>query len=145
MKKSKVKESVVEKFVAVEKSHEELLLMCINNELEKRKNKCKAYQEKFEEDYLHAFRWHGEEMCIEKIWVNQISWILKKIEVDGDTISDVFAMYLNMYEGHLKSPHNVRINSTSALARELSIYEYQTYIDLRSYLLNLKKGYPKAF
>jgi hypothetical protein len=143
MKKSKNQESVVP-YVREEKSEAELLLMSINHELESRKRKCLAYQEKFDEDFINAFKFYGEDMCVQKIWVKQLGWMIRCIN-DGETIESMFTKYLNMYEGHLKQSYNVRLNSTSALARELSIYEFQTYMELRSYLLNLQKSYPKAF
>jgi hypothetical protein len=143
MKKSKVQESVVP-YVKEVKTDSELLLMCLNNELEKRKHKCLAFQEKFAEDFIYSFKFYGEDMCVESIWVQQLNWLVRCIN-DGETIECIFTKYLNMYEGHLKHSYNVRVNFTSALARELSIYEYQTYMELHSFLLNLKKGYPKAF
>jgi hypothetical protein len=143
MKKSKNQESVVPYVIEV-KTDAELLRISITHELENRIRKCLAYEEKFDEDFINAFKFYGEDMCVQKIWVKQLGWIITCIN-NEETIYNCFTKHLNMYEGHLKQSYNVRQNSTSALARELSIYEYQTYMELRSYLLNLQKGYPKAF
>jgi len=143
MKKSKVQESDVP-YVKEEKTEAELLLMCLKNELENRKRKCLSYQEKFDENFINAFKFYGEDMYVQTFWVTHLSSIISGITY-RNTISESFTKYLNMYEGHLKSFFNVRVNSTSALIRESSIYEYQTFIQMHSYLLSLKKAYPKAF
>jgi hypothetical protein len=127
------------------KTDADLLIMCMKDELMRRNKKIEHFKEKFEEDYLYAFKWYGEEMCIQNIWVTQLTWILQKIQVQAYSKSEIFAYYINLYENYLKSQYNVRSSSTSALDRELSVFTYQTYIELLSYMNNLKKSYPEAF
>ena len=83
-------------------------------------------------------------MCIQAIWVQQLTRMNKLLN-DGVAIEEVFKQILNTYEEHLQNPNNVRVGSNSVLWMELSIYKYKTYMEIRSYLLDLKKQFPKAF
>jgi len=142
--KEKVQESAVEKFVAIEKSHAGELLISIKIELEDRERDCEIFKQKFDKNFLDALTWYGEEMCIQAIWVQQLTRMNKLLN-DGVAIEEVFKQILNTYEEHLQNPNNVRVGSNSVLWMELSIYKYKTYMEIRSYLLDLKKQFPKAF
>jgi hypothetical protein len=138
---SKVKKTI-EAISFIPKSNVELLHDYLVREINMRKSKCVEIQKKFDDDFLYAFKWYGEEMCINQLWIESLGIFIAVIEEeDESTIIENIEYHENNYKQYIGSSYNVRSNSTSPLDRELSIYRYQTFINILEFISKFKKYY----
>jgi hypothetical protein len=123
------------------KSNVELLHYYLVREINMRKSKCVEIQKKFDDDFLYAFKWYGEEMCINQIWVQSLGLFIAAIqEEDESTMLETIEYIENNYKIYISSPYNLRSNS-SPLDRELNIITYQTYMNIVEFVSHFKKWY----
>jgi hypothetical protein len=124
------------------KSNVELLKDYLMHEMSLRKLKCKDYQKMFNDDFLYAFKWYGREMCIEQLWIESLGiFIAIILEEDESNIIENFEYHENNYKQYIGSSWNVRSSSTSPLDTELSIYRYQTFVEIVAFISKIKRWY----